>query len=146
MIGMTGACELASRHGRTAFQLRPYPSSDFAWMLSRPESLPRSRTKQTSLLNRLKVVENVQLGCIQLDSVSSVFSLSLKELSNPQGSSPFVGTKMFSALSLPAHLRRSVNQLQRELNLSRRSSRFADDPKPAATQNVRRQTEIHQVE
>jgi len=47
----------------------------------------------------------------------------------------------------PLHqLRPSINHFQRELNLPRRSRCLADDAEAAPAQNVRRQSEIHDVE
>ena len=49
-------------------------------------------------------------------------------------------------LCLPTCFPVSVNQLQGELNLARRSGGLADDAKAASAQNVGRQPEIYQVE
>src|ERR1019366_3745920 len=43
-------------------------------------------------------------------------------------------------------LQLSENHLQRKLNLPRRSRGLADNPKPAAAQDVRRSSEVHDVE
>jgi hypothetical protein len=44
------------------------------------------------------------------------------------------------------HFAQSVHQLERELNLTRRSSRATDEAKPASLHRVGRQPKIHKVE